>query len=226
MTDVVFVDRRELSPNVWEYSFRPLQPVPYTPGQYSRFTFPFHIDDPHGKQHRTFSFTSHPSEDTLRTLIRFDEPLSIFKQQLVQLVAGDHMHIDEPHGDAVLPRLGSTPLVFVAQGIAIASYISMLQEVRLQQLQHHIALFWAKRASDAGLESLLGSAPPLMHHTDIIYPDRLATAPILAAATDDNTLLYLSGSQRFVETLGASLEHAGIPRERIIYDYYEGYDEL
>jgi hypothetical protein len=29
-----------------------------------------------------------------------------------------------------------------------------------------------------------------------------------------------------VETLGAALETAGIPRERIIYDYYSGYTDL
>ena len=222
---VRFVGRRELAPDVMEFVFEPERAVEYVPGQYARFSFPFHIDDPRGKQHRTFSFTSHPSDKTISTIIRFDQPLSIYKEHLLRLEAGDTMHIDEPHGDAILPRVDTTPLVFVAQGIAIASYVSMLREVAASSLAHPISLFWTKRASDAGLETLITPEAKLRMRSDIIYPDRL-TIDQLTHAITDKSLVYLSGSQTFVETIGEALEASGTPRERIIYDYDEGYPDL
>lgn len=220
-----FEEKRELAPRVWEYRFKPETLVEYVPGQYARFTFPFHIDDPHGQQHRTFSLTSHPSEPNIRFITRLDEPMSLYKQHLATLQPGSIMHIDEPHGDAVLPRLATTPLVFVAQGIAIASYLSILNECARSDLSHPITLFWARRSEEDRLETLIPGETPHLTRLDRHYPSRLTSADIVPQV-QRTTLVYLSGGQWFVETLGAGLEAAGIPRERIIYDYYEGYVEL
>lgn len=221
---VTFRGKRQLSANVWEYTFEPESPIEYVPGQYARFTFPHRINDPRGKQHRTFSFVSHPGENTIRFITRLDTPLSVFKEPLSQLRPGDAMFIDEPHGDTILPRLASTPVVFVAQGIAIASYISMLREIQLRALTHPVILIWARRAEDNVLSSLIPQNPTLKQ-IDVIYPQRLDATLVTPEITPDS-LIYLSGSQAFVETLGKALEASAIARERIIYDYYSGYDEL
>jgi ferredoxin-NADP reductase len=135
------------------------------------------------------------------------------------------MLIDEPHGDAVLPRLATTPLVFVAQGIALASYISMLLERERSELSRSITLLWARRSEDDRLENLIPGEISDFVRVDIHYPTRLTAAEIQAIITPQS-LTYLSGSQSFVESIGAELEAAGTPRERLIYDYYEGYDNL
>jgi ferredoxin-NADP reductase len=225
MTRLTFTAKAERAPGVWEFCFMPEKPVEYVPGQYARFTFPFHIPDPRGKQHRTFTLISHPSEPDIRMLTRLEAPLSAYKQPLSALQPGDSMHIDEPHGDAVLPRLASIPLVFVAQGIGIASYISMLRERESSDLSRPITLLWARRSEDDRLENLIPGEIPGITRVDVRYPARLTTEQILAH-TGPQSLIYLSGSQTFVETLGAALETAGIPRERIIYDYYSGYTDL
>jgi ferredoxin-NADP reductase len=128
-------------------------------------------------------------------------------------------------GDAVLPRLATTPLVFVAQGIALASYISILTECARSNLAHSVTLFWARRDEDNSLEKLIPGKVPNLTRQDILYPERLSANDILTHMLP-TSLLYLSGSQVFVETLGAELEVAGLLRERIIYDYYEGYASL
>ena len=223
--ELVFRSRVELTRGVWEYSFSTSHVVEYVPGQYARFTFPFHINDPRGKQHRTFTLTSHPSEQTIRFITRLERPLSVYKQHLAELQPGDTMLIDEPHGDAVLPRLSTTPLVFVAQGIAIASYLSVLTECARSDLAHPITLLWARRSEDNPLEKLIPGEMKHLRRVDLHYPDRLVVTDILAY-TQPSSLIYLSGSQTFVETLGATLEAADVHRERLIYDYYEGYPDL
>jgi len=203
----------------------PETPVDYAPGQYSRFTFPFHIDDPHGVQHRTFSFISHPSESDLRVITRIEQPLSPFKEPLSKLAPGEYMEIDEPHGDAILPRIDTTPLVFVAQGIALASFTSMLTEIAKRRLAHPVTLLWAHKPTDTSLDSLVPKGVGLKTKQTYTYPERLTASQVGPHITNE-TLVYLSGSQQFVETLGAALEQRGTPRERIIYDYYDGYADL
>lgn len=221
---ITFQEKLEVAPNVWQLTFVPNTAVEYVPGQYARFTFPFRIDDPRGKQHRTFSFISHPSEQTIRFITRLDSPLSTHKQALSALKPGDTMQIDEPHGDAILPRLQTTPLVFVAQGIAIASYISMLRDIELRGLANPVSLLWTRRPEDASLRTLV-HAVTLAHELIVPYPGRLKVDEVMSVLEHDS-LIYLSGSQRFVELLGSKLESHGIPRERIIYDYYSGYTDL
>lgn len=210
----------------------------FTPGQYAHFRFPFHIDDPHGKQHRTFTLTSMPNEPELRFIVRLDEPVSVYKRPLSELKPGDRMLMDDPLGDAVLPRL-ATRLLFVAQGIAIASYLSILKELkakcaRLDLAQEHalgltwrspVTLIWARRDADNSLENLIPAEIPNLKRVDIVYPARIDLTKLRHHVTKE-TLVYLSGSQSFVETLGTQLESSGTLRERIIYDYYEGYPDL
>ncbi len=222
---VALLGYRTVAPKVWEFRFQPEAAVEYVPGQYARFTFPFHITDTRGKQHRTFTLTSHPSEPELRFITRLEEPYSAYKHHLRLLKPGDTMLIDEPHGDAILPRLATTPLVFVAQGIALASYISMLMERERSELSRPITFLWARRSEDDRLENLIPGEIPDFERVDIYYPTRLTAAEIQAKITPQS-LTYLSGSQSFVESIGAELEATGTPRERLIYDYYEGYNNL
>jgi ferredoxin-NADP reductase len=221
MFEIVFLSKAELASGVWRLDFEPSRPIDYVPGQYSHLAL---SSMPHERA-RAFSWVSHPSQTTLSFITRFDSPASDYKQALFALEPGDSCYIDEPMGDAVLPRLATTPLVFVAQGIALASYISILTECARSNLAHSVTLFWARRDEDNSLEKLIPGKVPNLTRQDILYPERLSANDILTHMLP-TSLLYLSGSQVFVETLGAELEVAGLLRERIIYDYYEGYASL
>lgn len=218
---LAFVTKTEKAPKVWEFCFQSAEPVEYVPGQYSHLWLP-------GLTHeraRAFTWISHPSEPTLRFLTRYDQPASLYKQALFALQPGGMCKIDEPMGDAALPRTPTIPLVFVTQGIAIASYISIFTECARSDLSHPITLLWVRRSEDNSLEKLIPGEVPHLSRVDVHPPARLTAADILPHI-QPSSLVYLSGSLTFVETLGAALEAANIPRERLIYDYYEGYPDL
>lgn len=225
MTRVTFVSKTEITPAVWEFVFVSEKPTEYVPGQYARFLFPFQIEDARGSQERTFTLTSHPAETELRFITRLETPMSAYKSLLLALRPGNVMHIDEPHGDAILPRQTSTPLIFAAQGIAIASYVSMLYECQRSKLPHPITLLWTRRESDDSLKTLLPEGGVNLTRKDS-RPNQPITASDILTRISTASFVYLSGSQRFVEALGADLETQGILRERIIYDYYDGYLDL
>jgi ferredoxin-NADP reductase len=258
-TRLEFASRREVATDVWEFCFVATQPLDFTPGQYAHLQLP----QASSEQPRAFSLTSLPDETEVRFITRYSKPPSLYKQALFALQPSDPALLREPMGDCVLPRAADTPVVFVAQGIAIASYIAILTNLcarlcarldlahrsqkevtsqvcaRSNLAQTNLAqiaqadlaqgrkstLIWIRRSEDDTLENLIPGEVPCLKRIDIQYPDRLQAQTVLEHV-DDKTLIYLSGSQRFVESLGLALENAGIARARLVYDYYDGYAEL
>ena len=39
----------------------------------------------------------------------------------------------------------------------------------------------------------------------------------------EERLIYIAGSQQFVESIGESLHESGVPKDRIKYDWFDGY---
>ncbi len=217
-----------LAQHVWEYCFTPASQIRYVPGQYAQFSFPSTAATATAlqeKPYRTFTLSSHPDDNSVRFLTRLDPPLSHYKNLLAALQPGDLMRMSEPLGDVVLPRLATTPLVFVAQGIALASYLSMLTECAAAKKAHAITLIWARQREDDPLAQCIPNNLPLLQRVDFHYPVSVGASTVLPHI-QASSLIYLSGSQTFVETLGDDLESSGVSRSRLIYDYYEGYPEL
>jgi len=219
-----FEKREELAPSIWQYFFVPERPVDFIPGQYTSFHFRTPLGDPRG-QSRVFSFTSLPSDDSVSFVAKFVAPLSAYKKALQALQPGDELWIEDAMGDLVLPKMPTVPLVFVAGGIGLASYVSMLRQLLASREERQIFLFYAIRArSEQIFQDVLGAYPLALKHTTIA-PHRLTADEILGSVPQD-ALYYLSGSQRFVEGLQTDFERYGIPREQIVFDYFDGYTEL
>lgn len=220
--EVRFTSRTELAPDVWEYCFESAVPMDFIPGQYAKFWF---VSDT-SLGGRTFTLTSKPGDTSLRFIVRFPSPMSDYKHTLQAMQPGTIMRHEQPMGDAILPRSTSTPLIFLAQGIGIASYIAILRECQEKSFPFTVHIFWTRRESDAPLKRCF---EPFLTEYSVLHEldsgSRLSHDNIMPHARDE-ALLYLSGSQNFVETIGAQLEARGMLRERMIYDYYEGYTTL
>lgn len=221
---VFFERREELAPNIWQYWFRPERPVDFVPGQYADLHLLNVADDPRGAS-RTFSFTSLPSDELVTFVLKHFELQTPYKHALQGLQPGDSARLDGALGDLVLPKSAETPLVFMAGGIGLASFISMFKDLLARKEERPIFLFYALRSRREQIFRELYESYPLQLKNIIIAPNRL-TAQEIKATTPPGALLYLSGSQKFVEGLQADLESLGTPREQIIFDYFDGYSEL
>jgi ferredoxin-NADP reductase len=219
-----FVKREELSPSIWEYYFRPERPIDYVPGQYVDIALGDVQDDPRGKS-RVFTLTSLPTDELISFVLTFPEPHSIYKQHLELLQEGDPARCNNAMGDLILPKDPARPLVFIAGGIGIASYVSMLKKLLAKREERDIFLFYAMRSRYEQIFKDLTDSYPLRLKTIVIAPNRL-TAQQIVDSTPPDALIYLSGSMRFVEGLRLSLEMLGRERNEIVFDYYDGYVEL
>ena len=215
---VFFERREELAPGIWQYFFRPEQAVDFIPGQYAAFHVPDRLNDPRG-QSRVFTMTSLPTDELVSFVVKFVEPLSPYKQALQQLQPHYELRMDEAMGDLVLPKLTSIPLVFIAGGIGIASFVSM---VNSGVDERNVRLLYTVHSAD---EIIFTGIAGQLQSDIFIAPNRVTTEAITKNQAPD-TQYYLSGSERFVEGLRRDLQDLGILHEQIVFDYFDGYTEL
>jgi ferredoxin-NADP reductase len=221
---VFFERREELVPGIWQHYFRPERPVRFEPGQYVTLQLLGVANDPRGAG-RTLTLTSLPN-DPLLSFVTKDQPVvSPYKQALGALQPDDSAIITDPMGDLVLPKDPAVPLVFIAGGIGISSYVSMLAQLTTAREERAIYLFYALTDRREQIFRELIDGYPLQLKTLAIKPNRL-TAQAIKASTPPEALIYISGSQPFVEGLRTAYESLGTPRSQIVFDYYDGYAEL
>lgn len=92
---------------------------------------------------RELTLASAPCADTLLFVVRL-RPTG-FKQSLPALPLGAAIALDEADGDLVLHEDGSRAAVFVAGGVGITPFLSMVHQALHDALPHAMHLFYANR---------------------------------------------------------------------------------
>ncbi len=221
---VSFLRKKQIGENVWEFFFAPEQPLEYLPGQYVDVTIPDVQQDARGRS-RTFSLTSLPNDNFISFATFFPENSSPFKIKLSSLKPGKQIHVSDAMGDLVLPRLQTQPLIFVAGGLGVASFVSALRYCKESSLPHPVTLLWALRNEADKVQFPILDTFSFAHRADYIAPERLEVAKILEHAGQTG-MVYVSGSQNFTESLVAELRAQRHPDTRLAFDYFTGYQDL
>jgi ferredoxin-NADP reductase len=112
-------------------------------------------DDEQGPS-RAFTLASAPHERELVVATRMRP--TAFKRVLKSMPIGTPVEIDGPNGVMVLHEEPARPAVFLAGGIGITPFLSMVRHAAHERLPHRIALFYGNRRPEdaAYLEELLG----------------------------------------------------------------------
>lgn len=92
---------------------------------------------------RTFSIVSAPSEYDLTFATRLRD--TAFKRVLRNMSAGTIIKLNGPMGSFNLHRNTSKPAVFLAGGIGITAFMSMIHEAAFTESPHHLYLFYCDR---------------------------------------------------------------------------------
>lgn len=117
----------------------------YTPGHYILAGFP---DTPSIKP-LAFSLASAPSEPFLMIAMR--DSHSPWKQAIQIAKVGQNLEISGPYGTFALHSHPKIPAVFLAGGIGITPFRSMLVEEKRKQFPHSIFLFYANRNFESAI---------------------------------------------------------------------------
>jgi ferredoxin-NADP reductase len=228
--------RHELSKDVYELTFAPDQPFRYQAGQYVELTLPHNRPDSRGNR-RSFTIASSPTEQNVRLAMKFSTPSSSFKTSLATMQAGSYVYGSQIAGEFLLPKDVKTKLLFVAGGIGITPFRSMLQYLVDTQQQRDIALLYVVSDSQAfiytdvlhmavqfGLKTvyiLSGSNIPADWRGELGN----ITKELLTRTVPDykGRRCYISGPNQMVTATHKALTSAGIKRKHIKTDYFSGY---
>ena len=216
--------KAQLIDNVWSFVFDAHPAQTWTAGQYIQVELPHDDPDAEGTK-RFFTVSGAPFEKHIQITTRITS--TTFKQALANLAVGAELKLLlSPEGDFVW-RESDKPRVFVAAGIGITPYRSMLAERNHNQETLDVTLIYANR-SDAipfreELDAIAAAHPEfkINYITGLVTPDRLTeTDPDILGK-----LIYISGPEPMVEALGDGLRGLGLPEDQLIQDFFPNYNE-
>ncbi|MFD1721752.1 FAD-dependent oxidoreductase [Amnibacterium endophyticum] len=233
-TGAVLVARREIAARTLELAFEPEEEVPFLAGQYCRVEVE-HLRWPDRRSSRKLSIVNAPSE-TGRITIAVRSGDSGYKRTLAALEPGERVRIQRVKGDLVLPASRRRPLSFIAGGIGVVPFVSMLRELDHRGGLHDVRLLLVNRdrSSVAYLDELraLAAANPGFVLATVMTRDpgwqgerrRLGKAllqSVLGKPRDFDH--YVVGTPRMVDAAVDALRDAGVKRKRIHEEDFSGY---
>jgi ferredoxin-NADP reductase len=210
--------------------------VDFTPGQYFWVTLldPPYDDDKGPRRHITV-VTSPNDRGVLGLATRVRD--SAFKRSLAELPVGAEVDVEEPKGSFLLPEDTEQEYVFIAGGIGITVFRSMLRYISEENLPHRVTLVYSNRdrESTAFLDELqeLERANPnlrlVLTMTDDAEWDgetrRIGPELLRDHLGDDlDAFTYLvAGPPAMVEAMETMLAEAGVPEEQVRPERFSGY---
>jgi ferredoxin-NADP reductase len=191
-------------------------------------------DDERGPR-RHISIVMSPTEGVPGLCTRLRD--SAFKRSLAELAVGAPVDVEPPKGDFVLPEATDRPYVFIAGGIGITVFRSMLRYIQDKGLSHRVTLVYSNR-NRAGaafldeLDELERSNPNLrVVLTMTKDPDwegesRHVDETMLRDHLPDDLASYgffVAGPPDMAVDVGEKLRSAGLPEEQVRVGKFSGY---
>jgi ferredoxin-NADP reductase len=229
--------RTRLAPHIVDFAFRPSQKLTFLPGQYMEFTLAHSRADSRGNR-RYFTLASSPTEQDIHLGVRFYKQGSSFKRALYQINSGTKLVAAQVAGDFTLPSDTEQKLVFIAGGIGITPFRSMLKYLLDTQQRRDIVLFYInKQVEEIVYQDILSAAQAKLGVkifftlTDVTalprnwrgLVGRINEQMILKTVPDyDERTYYLSGPPEMVNANEQVLKHMGVRSEQIKKDFFPG----
>lgn len=224
-----------LTKNIISFYFNKPESIRYNSGEYIEISLDFANADERGNRH-WFTLSSSPTEKHLSITTKFPEKMSTFKQHLKKLKIGTNVQISPPMGDFILPYDKSQPIVFVAGGIGITPFHSMLQYIYDCREVWKIQLIYSVRISQEFIFLDLFKKIPGLELIQVVTEPtstwqgesgKLSISLIKKLARGlDGKLVYFSGPEPMVEILDKDLKKTGHPEKLIKTDFFPGYTTI
>lgn len=227
----------KVSSDIIDFVLTPSQRLAFLPGQYMEFTLDHPHPDARGNR-RYFTLASSPTEDALHLGVRFYDRGSSFKHALYAMDGRTKILGAQIAGDFTLPSDPAQKLVFIAGGIGITPYRSMLKYLLDTQQQRDIVLIYANRTvKDIAYRDVLSQAETQLNlktiytltDTKAIPPNweghkgRIDERMIRAAVPDyRERTYYLSGPPDMVRGYEEVLKALEVKPEQIKRDFFPG----
>jgi glycine betaine catabolism B len=220
----------------YDYVFHSNRPLSFAPGQYLDWTMHLRSPDSRGNR-RAFTIASSPNESRVRLGVKFYPHPSAFKQGLLNLKPGDQIYASQLAGEFILPRSADEKLAFIAGGIGVTPFRSMVQHMVDTGDGRSVVMFYGNNRSNeiayADVFSRAEQAIDLRTIYAVAETDGADTnfhrgfidADMIKREMPDfgERLFYISGPRSMVTKFQKALGDLGIHRSRIKTDFFPGF---
>jgi ferredoxin-NADP reductase len=207
----------------------------YRPGAYFWVELPDRGDTDEKGLRRHISLVTSPTEKGivgLATRLRD----TAFKRTLAGLEVGDSVEVEEPKGSFLLPEETDEDYVFVAGGIGITVFRSMLRYIKDARSGHRVTLVYSNRDRESAafldeLEQLERDVPGLRTVLTMTEDEgwegesRRIDAELLRDHLGelDGYRFLIAGPPGMTEAVVAALDAAGVAEDRVQAGKFSGY---
>ncbi len=220
------VEKREEVTGVTSFIFDSSGEITWKPGQFLHYVVHHSPTDDRGSD-RWFTNSAAPFEKQVRITTRYSgEASSSFKRKLFSLPIGKNVEFSIVDGDFTLDT-PSTESVFIAGGIGITPFRSILKQLEYDKKPINVTLLYANRDENIvfkdELESI-ASANPNFKIQYVISPARIDEATITEFIKDTSVpVFYVSGPEPMVDAMSEMLKNKGVSENNIKGDWFPGY---
>ncbi|HVN26610.1 MAG TPA: FAD-dependent oxidoreductase [Candidatus Paceibacterota bacterium] len=234
----VLREKKAVSADIYDFSFEPVKGLSFRPGQYLEWTLAHELIDSRGNR-RYFTIASSPTEPNVRLGVRFYDNSSSFKKRMLAMKPGDPIFAGQLAGDFTLPDDLSKKLVFVAGGIGITPFRSMVKHISDSGGRRDAVLLYSNRTNADisykeifdeaetgwGLRTVYvvtGEGEPAPAHNGV--KGRIDADLIRRTVPDyRERIFYISGTEAMVSGFKKTLRELGIPLAQIETDFFPGF---
>ncbi len=227
--------KTQIAKDTFQFLFTVSEPLAFQPGQYLEWTLPHAHPDLRGNR-RYFTIASAPSEEGLAIGVKIQDQSSSFKKALRSLEPGALMSASSLSGDFTLLKDTHTKLVFIAGGIGITPFRSMIQSFLDIEEKRDVVLFYASMSQqDFAYQELFAEAQKKINLKVVYIVTSPAenwngytgylTADILKKECPDfaDRVFYLSGPNAMVQSYRTLIKSLNVPSKKIKTDYFPGF---
>ena len=230
--------KEKIAADTGEFVFSADRKISFKPGQYLEWTLGHRRPDSRGNR-RYFTIASSPTENDIRLGVKFDaKNSSSFKKALAEMDEGSTLMAGQLAGDFTLPRNKNKKLCFVAGGIGVTPFRSMISQMLDSGQKRDVILIYSVRSlSELAYTDVISEAhekiglktvstltdidrTPADWHGHRGYVD----AAMIASEVPDfmDRIFFISGPHSLVTAVSQVLRNIGVPSNHVKMDFFPG----
>ncbi len=236
---LTLVKKTRLSDWMDDFEFSSDEKFPFTPGQYLEWTLAHAPSDDRGNR-RYFTIASAPSEPNIHFGVKFSDKGSTFKRSLTALPIGGSIMASGLAGDFMLPKNVKENLVFIAGGIGVTPFRSMVKDMLLGGKRRDIVMLYSNQSSEGIAYKEIFDEASVKLSMPVFYlvtreekqpgwPANMfavkMTGDFIRQHVPDylDRTFYISGTHEMVVGLEHDLRTIGVKKRRIKKDFFPGF---
>jgi glycine betaine catabolism B len=231
-------EKIKLAPEIYSFKFKSDQQFNFIPGQYLEWTLPHHRPDSRGNR-RYFTIASSPQSKEIELGVKISNNPSSYKKALQSMQPGDKLFASHLSGDFTLNEAKNEKLVFIAGGIGVTPFKSIIEYLNNSKQKKDIILMYAcadpsefiyrelfeNAGNQIGLKTIYVLTRPENAPTDWAGKTGRINVQMIREEIPDfkDRTFFLSGPNAMVQGYKQLLASLSIPKNQIITDYFPGF---